>query len=76
MASFVINTPTVLFDETDAQSDDADDDDCDENKKYGCEICGDVYHSLNVCDCIAISVRVWVRMPTCICTTKYANLDA
>ena len=27
-------------------------------------------------DCIAISVRVWVRMPTCICITKYANIDA
>ena len=33
-------------------------------------------HSALESDCIAISVRVWVRMPTCICITKYANIDA
>ena len=27
-------------------------------------------------DCIATSVQVWVRMPTWICSIKYANMDA
>ena len=29
----------------------------------------------DILDCIATSVRVWVRMPTCRCSINYANMD-